>query len=216
MKLPIKTVPAPDGGTHPLRTSRNPILGVYLHHCGSVASVHQPKGKRKNTRYLICEECGTDQCAGKEYQQKILDNMQPNIEALQKTCDLPGELPVKIFEEKTADEPSELNKNKPIGLIEPLKGDRALSDMVNLMETELSEAVNQVGTTKNAVSSPTQAEPLTEKLAETSEPVKPLDTAKTAAQTETADPVEQAKPENAKRIGLFAIIGAGLGALLAI
>ncbi|TMP70546.1 hypothetical protein CWB76_10225 [Pseudoalteromonas sp. S1609] len=207
MKLPIKTVPAPDGGTHPLRTSRNPILGVYLHHCGSVASVHQPKGKRKNTRYLICEECGTDQCAGKEYQQKILDNMQPNIEALQKTCDLPGELPVKIFEEKTADfvpdEQVAAGQTKDINLecglvyhsIEPLK---------------------PIEAAKHAVSSEKQAEPLTDKLAETSESVKPIETAKTKAQTETADPVEQAKPENAKRIGLFAIIGAGLGALLAI
>ena len=207
MKLPIKTVPAPDGGTHPLRTSRNPILGVYLHHCGSVASVHQPKGKRKNTRYLICEECGTDQCAGKEYQQKILDNMQPNIEALQKACDLPGELPVKIFEEETADflpdEQVAAGQTKAINLecglvyhsIEPLK---------------------PIETAKNAVSSEKQAEPLTEKLAETSESVKLIETAKTKAQTEIADPVEQTKPENAKRIGLFAIIGAGLGALLAI
>lgn len=205
MKLPIKTVPAPDGGTHPLRTSRNPILGVYLHHCGSVASVHQPKGKRRKTRYLICEECGTDQCAGKEYQQKILDNMQPNIEALQKTCDLPGELPVKIFEEKTTDESSVIDEIKAIGLECGLE-----------VDGKTGEPLKPIDTAKIAVYSPTQAEPLTKKLAETSESVKPIETAKTKDQTETADPVEQAKPENAKRIGLFAIIGAGLGALLAI
>ncbi|PCC12906.1 hypothetical protein [Pseudoalteromonas sp. JB197] len=205
MKLPIKTVPAPDGGTIPLRTSKNPVLGVYLHHCGSVASVHRPKGKRKNTLYLICDECKTDQCAGAAYQEKIAANMQPNIEALQKTCDMPGELPVKIFEEKTADEPSVIDEIKAIGLECGLE-----------VDGKTGEPLKPIDTAEIAVYSPTQAEPLTEKLAETSEPVKPLDTAKTAAQTETADPVEQAKPENAKRIGLFAIIGAGLGALLAI
>lgn len=201
MKLPSKTVPAPDGGTHPLRTSRNPILGVYLHHCGSVASVHQPKGKRKNTRYLICEECGTDQCAGKEYQQKILDNMQPNIEALQKICDVPGELPVKTHEENTPDAPSVIDEIKAIGLE---------------VDGETGEPLKPIDTAETAVYSQTQAEPLTEKLAEENAPAVPLNTAKTVVQTETTTTVDQAKPDNAKRVGLFAIIGAGVGALLAI
>tara|TARA_Y100000782_G_scaffold52778_1_gene58788 strand:+ start:1737 stop:2354 length:618 start_codon:yes stop_codon:yes gene_type:complete len=205
MKLPSKTVPAPDGGTHPLRTSRNPILGVYLHHCGSVASVHQPKGKRKNTRYLICEECGTDQCAGKEYQQKILDNMQPNIEALQKACALPSELPVETLTEKPADNTSVLTEIKAIGLECGLE-----------VDGETGEPLKPIDTAEIAVYSQTQAEPLTEKLAEENTPAIPLNTAKTAVQTETAPPAEQAKPDNAKRVGLFAIIGAGVGALLAI
>lgn len=207
MKLPIKTVPAPDGGTIPLRTSKNPVLGVYLHHCGSVASVHRPKGKRKNTLYLICDECKTDQCAGAAYQEKIVANMQPNIEALQKTCDTPGELPVKICEEKTAafspSEPSELSANKPIGLSEPLKNEDALIEPLKPIETA-----------KHAVLSQIQAEPEVEKQDEKTEPVKPIDTAKTAAQAETKQ--EQASPEKAKRIGLAALIGACCGALLAI
>lgn len=205
MKLPAKTVPAIDGGTLPLRTSKNPVLGVYLHHCGSVASVHQPKGKRKNTFYLICEECGTDQCGGKPYQEKIKNNMQPNIEALQKTCDIPGELPVKILEEKTADEQSAIDEIKPIGLECGLE-----------VSAKTCEPIKPIEAAKHAVSSEKQAEPLTEKLAETSESVKPLDTAKIAAQTEKENQPEQVPPEKVTRVGLFALVGAGLGALLAI
>jgi hypothetical protein len=207
IKLPVKTVPALDGGTLPLRTSKNPVLGVYLHHCGSVASVHQPKGKRKDTFYLICDECGTDQCGGKPYQEKIKNNMQPNIEALQKTCDIPGELPVKIQEEKTADfvpdEQGDLSKINPIGLIDPLKN-----------ETALAETLKPIETAKNAVSSEKQAEPETEKQAEKTEPVnkpiKPAQTASGAAQTETVN------HDKAKRVGIAALIGAGFGLLLAI
>ncbi|MAD77138.1 MAG: hypothetical protein CML20_20535 [Rheinheimera sp.] len=207
IKLPVKTVPALDGGTLPLRTSKNPVLGVYLHHCGSVASVHQPKGKRKDTFYLICDECGTDQCGGKPYQEKIKNNMQPNIEALQKTCDIQGELPVKIHEEKTADfvpdEQGDLSKINPIGLINPLEN-----------ESALNEALKPIETAKNAVSSEKQAEPETEKQAEktepVNEPVKPAQTESGAAQTETVN------HDKAKRVGIAALIGAGFGLLLAI
>lgn len=205
IKLPAKTVPAIDGGTIPLRTSKNPVLGVYLHHCGSVASVHRPKGKRKDTFYLICDECGTDQCGGKPYQEKIKNNMQPNIEALQKTCDIPGELPVKIHEEKTADfvpdEQVAAGQTKDINLECGLV-------------YHSTEPLKPIETAKHAVSSEKQAEPETEKQAEKTEPVnepiKPAQTASGAAQTETVN------HDKAKRVGIAALIGAGFGLLLAI
>lgn len=207
MKLPAKTVPTIDGGTVPLRTSKNPVLGVYLHHCGSVASVHQPKGKRKNTFYLICDECGTDQCGGKPYQEKIKNNMQPNIEALKKIGVRPGDSVEKIHEEKTADflpdEQGDLSKINPIGLINPLEN-----------ESALNKALKPIETAKHAVSSEKQAEPETEKQAEKTEPVKepikPAQTASGAAQTETVN------HDKAKRVGIAALIGAGFGLLLAI
>lgn len=77
----MKTVPL-NGGTVPLRGSKNPVLGVFRHHCGSIATVHQPKGRKAHLRYLLCDECGNDQCSGASYQEKIRANMQPNIEAL--------------------------------------------------------------------------------------------------------------------------------------
>jgi len=207
IKLPVKTVPALDGGTVPLRTSKNPVLGVYLHHCGSVASVHQPKGKRKNTFYLICDECGTDQCGGKPYQEKIKNNMQPNIEALQKNRDIPDELPVKIHEEKTADfvpdDTEVLSQIKAIGLECGLEVDGSTGEPLKPIENA-----------KHAVSSEKQAEPETEKQAEKTEPVngpiKPAQTASGAAQTETVN------HDKAKRVGIAALIGAGFGLLLAI
>ena len=207
IKLPAKTVPAIDGGTLPLRTSKNPVLGVYLHHCGSVASVHRPKGKRKDTFYLICDECGTDQCGGKPYQEKIKNNMQTNIEALKKIGDMPGDLVEKIHEEKTAgfvpDEQDVLGQIKAIGLECGLE-----------VDDSTGEPLKPIETAKHAVSSEKQAEPVTEKQAEKTEPVKepikPAQTASGAAQTETVN------HDKAKRVGIAALIGAGFGLLLAI
>lgn len=79
----MKTVPTLDGsGTIPLCASKNPVLGVYKHHCGQIATVHQPKGRKAHLRYLICPQCKTDQASGKEYQAKIRSDMQPSLEAL--------------------------------------------------------------------------------------------------------------------------------------
>jgi len=78
----VKTVPFGDGHV-PLRGSKNPVLGVFRHHCGLIASVHQPKGRRSGTRYLVCDDCGTDQCGGKPYQEKISLNTHHTIEALE-------------------------------------------------------------------------------------------------------------------------------------
>lgn len=74
---------AENTGTIPLRASKNAVLGVFRHHCGSIASVHQPKGRRKNTRYLICDNCGTDQAGGAAYQEKIRLGTFDTIELLE-------------------------------------------------------------------------------------------------------------------------------------
>jgi hypothetical protein len=80
----MKVVPlANGGGTIPLRTSKNPVLAVYRHHCGAIASVHQPQGRKANLRYLHCDACGCDQAGGKDYQAKIRENSFDSIEALE-------------------------------------------------------------------------------------------------------------------------------------
>lgn len=76
-----KTEPK-NGGTVPLRDSKNPVLGVFLHHCGNVATVHQPKGQKSHLRYLHCDTCGCDQASGAEYQQRIRENTFANLEEL--------------------------------------------------------------------------------------------------------------------------------------
>lgn len=80
----MKVVPlANGGGTIPIRTSKNPVLAVYRHHCGAIASVHQPQGRKANLRYLHCDACGCDQAGGKDYQAKIRENSHESIEALE-------------------------------------------------------------------------------------------------------------------------------------
>jgi len=206
MKLPKHTVPTPTGGTVPLRTSKNPVVGVYLHHCGSVASVHQPKGKRKNTFYMMCEECGTDQCGGKPYQEKIAREMQPTIEAL-------------LDAHSTRIDADEKDQEYTPPAVAP-KHESA--NLIGLNESKTSaidtpDTVKPLDTAELAVSSQVQADPLTINQAEKMAKPKPIDTAKPAVQTDTA-PItpEQVTPEKAKRVGIFALIGAGLGVLLAI
>jgi len=72
-------------GTVPLRASRNPVLGVFRHHCGSIATVHAPKGRRAHLRYILCDKCGCDQASGGEYQEKIKKNMFVSIEDLEQS-----------------------------------------------------------------------------------------------------------------------------------
>lgn len=205
MKLPAKTVPAAGGGTIPLRTSKNPVLGVYLHHCGTIASVHKPKGRRKHLHYLICEKCGTDQCAGAEYQEKIAANMQPTIEDLQKIGDMPDELPVTIPEKKQIDaSPPQTEQNNLIGL-----------NQTESLAPSAIDTVNELETAKNAVLSQPLTESLTENLTEKAEPIKRLETAKPAVQAEKTTQPDQVSKEKATRIGLFALLGAGVGAILA-
>jgi len=210
MKLPNKTVPAVNGGTIPLRTSLNPVIGVYKHHCGSIASVHRPKGKRKNTVYMMCDECGTDQCGGKPYQEKIAREMQPTIEALLNAENARSEV-IEVHQKKDQEHtppaiaPQHENANL-IGLNEQGR-----------IPVDKSDTVKPLDTAKIAVSSQVQADPLTVNQAEQVPAAKPIDTAKDAVQTDIS-PItpEQIPPEKAKRVGIFALVGAGLGVLLAI
>lgn len=206
MRLPKHTVPTPTGGTIPLRTSRNPVVGVYLHHCGSVASVHQPKGKRKHTYYLICDECGTDQCGGKVYQEKIACSMKPTIEAL-----LTANTPRIDVDEKDQEHtpPAIAPKSESANLI-------GLNES-KTRAIDTPDTVKPLDTAQIAVSSEVQADPLTVNQAEKVAAPKPIETAKHAVKTDTL-PItpEQVTPEKAKRVGIFALVGAGLGVLLAI
>lgn len=103
-----KTEPK-NGGTVPLRDSKNPVLGVFVHHCGNVATVHQPKGQKSHLRYLHCDTCGCDQASGAEYQQRIRENTFANLEELaafesQETTVL--ETPKNVIEETSETAPA--------------------------------------------------------------------------------------------------------------
>ncbi|MCG7546965.1 hypothetical protein [Pseudoalteromonas sp. Of7M-16] len=73
-----------EGGHVPMSASKNPVLGVYRHHCGEISTVHQPKGQKKaHLRYLLCPKCKCDQASGAEYQQLIRENTHRTIEELE-------------------------------------------------------------------------------------------------------------------------------------
>lgn len=76
-------------GHVPLRASKNPILGVVKCECGAPQTVHNPKGKRENRWYTICDHCGTNQSSGDTRQEKLRSEIVDYIEQLGFT---PGEL----------------------------------------------------------------------------------------------------------------------------
>lgn len=201
----MKTVPLNDqSGSIPLRASKNPVLGVFRHHCGELASVHQPKGKRSHTRYLICDSCGTDQCGGQPYQAKINANTYHTIEALQAA------------------------ENAVSTVNEPLED--TLSDLTEELEgiKPMDTAPYAVSTVKQ--SSEITASALSETIADKSPlpkpTVKPVQASNSAVSTvesiplsvepqqnkDTPPPKPDAKP---MRIGFAAVIGGLIGALLA-
>ncbi|MEZ7276044.1 hypothetical protein [Pseudoalteromonas sp. 68 DY56-GL68] len=203
MKLPSKTVPTTDGeGTVPLSNSRNPVLGVFKHHCGTIASVHQPKGKRKNTLYLICEECGVDQCNGAIYQEKIRAQMRPTIEDL-------------------------LAENEAVE-VEAAQVEAIAVDTPKPTDTAEIAAYSALGNTEQAETlTEKQAEPLAEKtvksftdnLAFTDSPSKPTeinDNAVSEPKTEADTQTEKPANNKPKRIAIAAGIGALFGSLLAL
>lgn len=130
----MKVVPTTDGsGTVPLRTSKNPVLGVYRHHCGNIATVHQPKGHKSHLRYLLCDECGTDQGSGKVYQEKIRANMFPSIEALTEAGQLPIDEPVStddLTEKLTEQTPLETSTDAVVTVTEPIAERTPVSEPV--------------------------------------------------------------------------------------
>ena len=247
----MKTVPFDDGHV-PLRGSKNPVLGVFRHHCGQIASVHQPKGRRSNTRYLVCDDCGTDQCGGKPYQEKISQNTYHTIEALEAAEQ------ASQTANDTADTDAQIKPTaKPLTTApsaaytandEPLKKQTSLAASLTASLGQKKEADKPLDTAPHAAQTVNQpletvttdlADDLTENLAQ-SEPLdeplaKPLTTTPSAVHTaktiaariepkpndtpkQTVNkPLNQApnKPAKPMRIGIAAIIGGTIGALLA-
>ena len=214
----MKTVPFDDGHV-PLRGSKNPVLGVFRHHCGQIASVHQPKGRRSNTRYLVCDDCGTDQCGGKPYQEKISQNTYHTIEALEaaEQAALTANDTVNIDTDikPTAKPLTTAPSAVYTANDEPLKKQTSLAASLTASLSQKKEAAKPLDTAPHAAQTVNQpletvttdlADDLTENLAQ-SEPLdEPL-----------AKPLNQApnKPDKPMRIGIAAIIGGTIGALLA-
>lgn len=198
----MNTVPLHDGsGSLPLRTSKNPVLGVFRHHCGDIASVHQPKGKRSKTRYLICDKCGTDQCGGADYQTKIKANTFNTIEALQAAehaVSTANEV-VKIDEAEKVELTPEI-KHELIGDDKPLQAKPHLAQAAN-QSVENNDAIltDEITATK-----PRQAAPV---VASTVKSV--------AGEVEHKPNDEHQDTSKPMRVGFAAILGGVLGGLLA-
>lgn len=209
----MKTVPLNDqSGNIPMRASKNPVLGVFRHHCGELASVHQPKGRRSGTRYLICDKCGTDQCGGQEYQAEIKAKTYLSIEALQA-----AENAVHTVNEPVSIEPTILVGDLTENLTEKLSVDKPIETTPNAVPT-----VNQSSDITEPV--------LTETLADNLTPLEPLQQP-AQANVDAVQAVEsipkkvERKPNDIPppiksdvkpmRIGFAAIIGGLVGALLA-
>jgi hypothetical protein len=187
----MKITPTTDGtGTIPLRASKNPVLGVFLHHCGEISSVHQPKGKRSHTRYLMCDRCGQDQAAGIAYQDEIKANTYPSIELLQaaKNAVKAGDkATITISEPVTYVEVLEVTDTKTDTLT-----DKAIDKPLEAIPPQAAE--NVVSTVKSVTEIVTPPLPV----------------------TQTDKPIEAIPPANPKRIGLAAVIGGFFGVVLAL
>jgi hypothetical protein len=238
----MKTTPFGDGNI-PLRGSRNPVLGVFRHHCGQIASVHQPKGKRSKTRYLICDDCGTDQCGGKPYQDKISLNTHHTIEALQAaegeahtvtdtvTTDTDIKPLVKPLQatasavhtvtDKPAPKLSGLAATLTASLGQKKGADKPLDTAPHAVQT-VNQPTDNINTvlTDDLTEKPVTPEPL----------IKPLKAKPSAVQAPVTIPLniepklnEESKealndtppnPPKPMRIGIAALIGGAIGALL--
>lgn len=190
-KFEGKTVPV-EGGTVPLRNSKNPVLGVFRHHCGHAATVHQYSGqKKKHLRYLHCDNCGCDQAAGEGYQKEIRENMQPTLEAL--------------YDSELSQEAVLNTLVKPVPETPDTTADTVYSDV----ERQESEALNQPlevvenELTEQPTETPTDAvKPLPEQPA-----VKPIAQPNTPAANDS---------DKTKKVAVCAVLGAIVGGLFAI
>ncbi|WP_435275694.1 hypothetical protein ACMAZF_01280 [Psychrobium sp. nBUS_13] len=206
----MKTVPIADGeGTIPLRTSINKVLGVFRHHCGEIASVHQPKGKRSHTRYLICDSCGTDQCGGKPYQAKIKANTYHSIEALQAAEN--AVLTVNTDNETLSDE---LTEETTTQQAESLSDDKPTDTAPHAVSTANQGSDNE---TSDLTENHSELSPLP-----TPNDI-PVQASSDAVSTVNSIPTPVEPKQNAQtqapktmRIGIFAVIGGAIGALLAV
>lgn len=210
----MKTVPLIDGeGTIPLRTSINKVLGVFRHHCGEIASVHQPKGKRSHTRYLICDSCGTDQCGGKPYQAKIKANTYHSIEALQA-----AENAVSTVNTDTETLSDELTQETITQQAESLSDDKPTDTAPHAVSTANQGSDNDISDSTENHSElsplptpndiPVQA---SKDAVSTVKSIPSLVEPKQNAQTQA--PANAPKP---MRVGIFAVIGGAIGVLLAV
>jgi len=198
----MKTVPLScSNGSLPLRASKNPVLGVFRHHCGELASVHQPKGKRSKTRYLICDSCGTDQCGGADYQAKIKAGTHATIEDLQAAENAVSTVKtvVEIKESELIESVRE-NSDEIVSDVEPLQAKPTLAQAVK----QSVENASVILTEEITVTKPLQAAPV---VAPTVKSV----TGEVEPKPNTIA-VNDPKP---MRIGIAAIIGGLVGGLLA-
>lgn len=209
----MKTVPLANGeGTIPLRTSKNPVLGVFRHHCGEIASVHQPKGRRSGTRYLICDKCGTDQCGGAEYQSEIKAKTYPTIEALQAADNA-----VYTVNDESDIKATDLAEKQADTLTETKASDKPIETPSHAVPTanQTSEIIDAVLTDTQADKSPV-SNPLKKSVQAKPQAVQTVNSVPTQVepkQNAQADaPINTPKP---MRIGIAAVIGGAIGAVLA-
>ena len=210
----MKTVPLNDNsGSIPLRASRNPVLGVFRHHCGELASVHQPKGRRSGTRYLICDKCGTDQCGGQEYQAEIKAKTYYSIEALQA-----AENAVHTVNEPLENEPSVLTDNLSDNLTEKLSDDKPTGTTPNAVPTaNQASEINQPVLSETLVDDLTLSEPLQNTAQATPNAVKTVESIPKAVEHKpNVNNQRIEKDVKPLRIGIAAVLGGLLGAALAV
>ena len=205
----MKTVPH-NGGTVPLRGSKNPVLGVFRHHCGSIATVHQPKGKKAHLRYLLCDVCKCDQASGDEYQAKIRANTYENIEALMAVED--ESQPAVSVTSEPSETPSDAvpTVNELVEIVEPLPAPEVTEP--ETVKKPLETARTAVPTVKPVESQATDPQ-LAPKPSQTA--TNGVSTASTVAGPAEPQPNATANDPKPARIGLAAVIGAVFGGLLA-
>ncbi len=184
----MQVVPLADGsGTVPLRASKNPILGVFRHHCGNIATVHAPRGKKAHLRYLLCDECKCDQASGAEYQAKIKENSFNNIEELT-DFEQVGIIP--------SEPDSWQNENLTDTLIEKVT-EQALPETAPDTTPVLVTTVNE----QQEKTEPKQGDALTEKVTVKASPQKP--------------PQKEVNPKNIGIAAVVGAVFGGLLALVA-
>jgi len=208
------------GGSIPLRASKNPVIGVFRHHCGSIASVHQAKGRKSHLRYLHCDNCGCDQAAGEEYKKEIRKKSIACIEELEQAENQPQKnetedltYKVKPTVEQSVEtplsEPLPTNENAVFTEIEPLQN-------ATVENNEISNALPVETTVNKPVKQPLptveQTTAQTAKNAVVDE-VKPVKT-----EQPTIAPQKTAEQNTVKplRVGFAALLGGVIGGVLAL
>lgn len=207
MEVKMKVVPTADGsGTVPLRTSKNPVLGVYRHHCGNIASVHQPKGRKSHLRYLLCDECGTDQGCGEVYQEKIRANMFDSIEELTE---------VETVQQNAL---YAVNRLNALGL----RDDQNIEETAKVLTESLTEkATDEISLETSTDAVVTVSEPVEQQLPVAEPVLTETLTEKPTCKVNEPKPVIDQSPAKTKdlkpvRVGFAAILGGMIGGLLAI